>query len=479
MKILLLNPKLHAAHSAVETLKKRGVAVLMPANEIEAWQMLQLHGDSVDVALVHREGPDGKGEPGLIFINKFKGNPSYADLPFILTTDSWSDEQCASHQETPKGANAYLRAPFADGQLFELIEAVTGANLGLPRTDGAAASTAGVPAPPAPAGGTAAIEVPTADASIVIEGLSPDTAESPVSLAPDTGEVSIPTAETAISLAPDTAGIAAAEAGGEGVDEDAAQQMPYLFGESAKEREKAAEEFISSRPLGDAVVPGGAASSPDVETLKKYLFLREQDVAALSSQLKTAKDQIASLEDILRGERAKNVELEHTVQEQKQKIDDFEKEKAQVVENMQAEADDLKFQLRVKTDKARALDTKVRETIDNMENLKERVRADIRKIRIREKELENRLEVLKKDSEALITARENKIVELKRKLDLLEFNMDLLQDQYSKEKERSALLRDRLLKAGQAMRVAGGLLDEEDGGVGGGGTESKSGEKAS
>jgi hypothetical protein len=345
---------------------------------------------------------------------------------------------------------------------------VTGEALGLPRGAEAAA-----PAPPPAGGEQISVEV-GGETGIQIEGMSPPPAADggtatslPIemgSLAPDTGEVSIPTVENVISpegsLAPDGAGP-------EGVDADAAERMPYLFGEEKKEREKqaAAEEMIASRPLGDAVVPGGAASSPDLETLKKYLFLREQDVAALSSQLKTAKDQIAAMEELLRGERAKNVELEHTVQEQKQKIEDFEKEKAQVVESMQAEMEDLKFQLRVKTDKARALEAKVRETVDSMENLKERVRADIRKIRIREKELENRLEILKKDSEALITARENKIVELKRKLDLLEFNMDLLQDQYSKEKERSALLRDRLLKAGQAMRVAGGLLDEEEGGA--------------
>src|SRR4029077_14635199 len=105
------------------------------------------------------------------------------------------------------------------------------------------------------------------------------------------------------------------------------------------------------------------------------------------------------------------------------------------------------------------LDTQVREATDEIERLKERVRADIRKIRVREKELENRLEIMKKDSEALITARENKIIELKRKLDLLEFNMDLLQDQHAREKEGAVHLRERLAKAAQVVRVAGGLLD--------------------
>ena len=54
-------------------------------------------------------------------------------------------------------------------------------------------------------------------------------------------------------------------------------------------------------------------------------------------------------------------------------------------------------------------------------------------------------------------ARENKIIELKNGFE--EFNMDLLQDQHTREKEHSTRLRERLAKAAQVVRVAGGLLD--------------------
>ncbi len=216
-------------------------------------------------------------------------------------------------------------------------------------------------------------------------------------------------------------------------------------------------------PLGDAVVPGGAAHAPDVETLKKYLLLREQDVAVLSSQLKAAKDQVKAVEEQLRIERGRCSELGHITGEQKRKLDEFEKEKQQAVDTLQSELTEMRFQLKAKTDKARVLDTQVREAAEEMERLKERVRADIRKIRVREKELENRLEIMKKDSEALISARENKIIELKRKLDLLEFNMDLLQNQHARERENSVKLRERLAKAAQVVRVAGGLLDNPAG----------------
>lgn len=121
----------------------------------------------------------------------------------------------------------------------------------------------------------------------------------------------------------------------------------------------------------------------------------------------------------------------------------------------------MTFKLKTKSDKAKVLERKVIETTEDIEKLKERVRIDIRKIRTREKELENRLEILKKDSEVLIDARDKKIIDLKKKLDLVEFNMDLLQDRFDKEKRFSAELKEKLKKASQAMKVAGGLLDED------------------
>jgi hypothetical protein len=168
------------------------------------------------------------------------------------------------------------------------------------------------------------------------------------------------------------------------------------------------------------------------------------------------------IEQLLREEKAKNVELVHIVNEQKRAIENFDKEKQSLTDSFQEELRELQYQMKVKTDRARTLEVQARETAEELVRIKDRVRVDIRKIRIREKELENRLEIMKKDSEALIGARETKIIELKRKVDLLEFNMDLLQDQYAREKESISKLRDRLEKAAQVVRVMGGLLDSDE-----------------
>ena len=492
MKILVLNPHFGPGHSALRLLQSKGFAVLHPADATEAIQMLQIHGTSVNLAVIHRENATGSGQPGIDLITRMKLDPAQSDLPFVLTTEKWGDADCAENQSTPDGANAYLKFPFSDEALVQLVEAV----MGQTPTVSEAPAPMQVESPPEVSGPVLATESPfeLEDASalfqipaspvggITLEAhLSEAAPSSPslpsgsesipdfdLSLALDISpehleSVSAPVKESAFdasaleSVAAAPAPDATPDATNE-YDEEVAVQMPYLSESPHPGAASSISQFLFTQPVGDAVVPGGAVHSPDLETLKKYLLLREQDVAALSGQLRSSREQVRSIEENLRAEKARNIELGHVYEGQKKKIDNFDREKMVAYEAAQQELSELRFQTKARTDKARVLEVQVREAAEEMDRLKDRVRMDIRKIRVREKDLENRLEIMKKDSEALLGARENKIIELKRKLDLLEFNMDLLQDQYSREKQNSVSLRERLVKAAQVVRVAGGLL---------------------
>jgi hypothetical protein len=71
-----------------------------------------------------------------------------------------------------------------------------------------------------------------------------------------------------------------------------------------------------SQPMGDAVVPGGAAHSPDLETLKNYLLLREHDVAALAAQLRTARLEVSTLRESLDKEQSRAMDFESQIKQQ-------------------------------------------------------------------------------------------------------------------------------------------------------------------
>jgi len=459
MKILLLNPHINAEHSVVKSLKKNGMALLLPSNAEEAWQMLRLHGDSVDLAVIHREGIGAKAsEEGLSFVFKVKGDPGLSDLPMILSSETWKDPDFVKHQESSLGVHAYLRFPYQDTQLLETIHGVLGqSSTQSPKSPLVSGdSGSGFELEETKGGhnnGDINLELPP------VLHLEPSVSLPTANEVVKTSRIQAPKVsffkkpffkKTAEPEKPKTVPPL------EMHDEQVAEEMPYLFKKKSTPKPSAMNLNL---PVGDALVPGGAGKSPDLETLKNYLMLREQDVAVLSNQLKAIQEMTAGLESQLRQQRAKNAELIQSDEDQKRKIADFEAGKSHSMDSLQNEIVELRFQARSKSDQARLLETQVREASEEMERLKERVRSDIRKIRVREKELENKLEIMRRDSEALIGARETKIVELKRKLDLVEFNLDLLQDKYMKEKDHSLQLRERLAKAAQVVRVAGGMLD--------------------
>lgn len=458
MKFLVFGPSFDAERSVIQRLESMGAAVLVPQDGKEALAFLQLHNQSLDLAVICREGQGGRGEPGLEVVQAIKGNPLLEDLPFILTTSVWTDAECADHQNSPQGANAYLKEPLEEDRLIEVVQAILGEGEKPLTQDeiylsdySGSVGTGGAPEP-----SLSQYASPTIDPAEVLEipelNLHSGNELGNVSVEPILSENSSFSEQEVESSAESLSG-SSSEVRNDG---EARQEMPYLYSDHPMKL----AEF--GRPTGDAVVPGGAVDSPDLETLKRYLSLREQDVGALSTQLRTAKDQVDSLEKVLIDERGRVVELEHVVDEQKKKLSDFEKEKSETVANLESEISELRFQMKSKADKARLLESRVLEASEEMERLKKRVRSDIRKIRVREKDLENRLDLLKKDSEVLIAARENRIIELKRKVDMLEFNMDLLQDQYAKEKQKATEMKEKLSRAAQAMRVAGGLLQEKD-----------------
>ncbi len=218
----------------------------------------------------------------------------------------------------------------------------------------------------------------------------------------------------------------------------------------------------------DSLIPNPPAFSSsigvdkDVETMKNYLALREQDVMVLTGQMRSAQERVRQLETLLKEERARNAELSQSVQKQDQQIKSFERDKQVEFEVLFNQVEDLNLQIREKTDKVRTFETKLKIMTNEVDQVKERVRVDVRRIRVREKELENQLEILKKDSTALLVARDEKILELKRKIDLLEFNMELVQEQHNKERNVSEQLRQKLKEAAGVMKRAGGLLDQEN-----------------
>ena len=89
------------------------------------------------------------------------------------------------------------------------------------------------------------------------------------------------------------------------------------------------------------------------------------------------------------------------------------------------------------------------------------MRIDFGQIKQRDRELEGQLELAKMDSVKQIKSRDEKILELKRKIDSLEFNMENISIQEQKTKDDNAKLEERLKKIMKTLRGTVKLLEDD------------------
>lgn len=116
------------------------------------------------------------------------------------------------------------------------------------------------------------------------------------------------------------------------------------------------------------------------------------------------------------------------------------------------ELEDIKYRLTSNEEKKVMAEEKARQAIAQKEKLEQRVRIDFNQIKAREKELETKLEMLTIDVDSQVQSRDHKILELRRKIDSLEFNMENVSIKEHKSQDDKRKLEDKLNKIMKTLR---------------------------
>ncbi len=236
----------------------------------------------------------------------------------------------------------------------------------------------------------------------------------------------------------------------------------------------------------------GANSSSDENILDDYLDEVKNDAQRLSRlKEQSKKESYSSGESALISSLSANelLDLKVTIGELKddrerllQRIDHLDKENLglkQSTLNHKADNDELKIEisilkkrhiaeleelrhkLAVAEQRREVLEVKNKSFINELDRIGSETRIDSHKTRQREKELENKLEMLTIDSDSKVKSRDMKILELKRKIDSLEFNMENLSIREKQTKKDKRYLEDKLSRVIGTLRNSLNVLEEE------------------
>ncbi len=447
MKLLVIHSQT-GAKQWVTPLRSEGWGVLTVSSLKEAEQVLQFHGSSLDALVISKEHAGVEAQKAVAWLEQFKKRKEYAAVISILVSenDKLSAEtlkkqiQSAKAQPTKKAVGE----SFSGLALEEVTGVLSQPEISTVSSTGKSSIT--LSSPSVMLGGKTVIREKISDPTplanedrtmMISTNVDPLNDFAPQLLQP------LPVFDP------------------EPIEYDSIVEVPLQRIGPSTQPPPQAKLANAIRPSVASPVGSRLENSPDVEVLRSYLSMREQDVAVLTGQLRSSQERIEILESQLKVEKVRGTELHYTVKKQDQKLQEYDRDKLVEQQVLLKQVDDLMGQLKEKNDKTRLIEAKLKVAVDEVEKIKDRVRQDIRRIRTREKELENQLEILKKDSSALISARDEKLIELKRKLDLLEFNLELEKEKYAKEKSASEELKKRLKDASTAMKQAGGFLEQE------------------
>jgi hypothetical protein len=175
---------------------------------------------------------------------------------------------------------------------------------------------------------------------------------------------------------------------------------------------------------------------------------------AQAENLKLAQQRILELEkevELLRGENEELASAGEIIRSRTDdltvRISEIEKEKTEMQESAHSEILILKGNLQYKENEVAKARIKV-------EELEARLKSDFKKIRVRERELENRLELLRAEKSALVRSKDEYILEQKRKIDQLSQELDNYRKKCLELNKTIEANQDQVKRTERALRLA-------------------------
>lgn len=183
---------------------------------------------------------------------------------------------------------------------------------------------------------------------------------------------------------------------------------------------------------------------------------------AQSESLRIAQARLLELEKEIERLRVQNEELGAAAETLRRRADEL------LAVNNRREADyqnaiaSFDQEKQILTSSKEALGRDAEQMRRRNEELELRLSSNIQKIRVRERELENRLELIKMESQALIRSKDEMILELKRQIDQLNIELNNYRNKNQELNRQTNDKQEMLRRTVKALRLALSMLEGEE-----------------
>lgn len=217
-----------------------------------------------------------------------------------------------------------------------------------------------------------------------------------------------------------------------------------------------AKPIISKSPASQPSRPAGQEEYKEV--VGHYNAELERLQATLN-HLRTDREQLLKKIDVFEEDKIHHQRQMLTLRAE---LDEKKIETQLMKKRMGEDTQDLRYSLQLEQERRQLAEEKLKAQQEEMAAVQQKIRMEVRKVSGHERELEQQLELLKSDAETQIRNRDMKILELKRRLDAMEFDVENMSALEKKTQENKQELEVKLDKAIRTLRAAIGILEVDD-----------------
>lgn len=195
------------------------------------------------------------------------------------------------------------------------------------------------------------------------------------------------------------------------------------------------------------------------------IFSSAEAALRQSENLRVAQKRISDLENELERVRRENESLRSAGETLRRRMDELQASAETAELNTQEAKKIAEEERKVLKGQIQSRDREISEMKGRIDDAENRLESNFRKIRVRERDLEHRIEIIKAESQSIAASKDRMILELKRQIDQISSELAhskaQLQETFGQFKEKQETAR----RAVRALRIALTVLEgEEDSG---------------